>query len=204
VADAGYDAVIIGGGHNALVTACYLALNGLSVAVFERQHELGGGACSDELPLPGFLSNSCAHSTRFYGCPAYADFSLAEKGLDLVFPELSEGMVFDNEKCLVPYHCYPVVDKATGRTEFDPKRLEKTFAQIARFSERDAETTRYLTEMWTKRWGAAWLDMYYNPPTPWGEKNAIEQLMDDPSSGVEPVWQFMTIYRLAYDLYESP
>jgi len=204
MADASYDAVIIGGGHHGLVAACYLQDAGMSTVVLERQHELGGAMCSDENTAPGFLSNQCAHSTRFYIHPAYSDFKLAEKGLDLVFPELSEGMVFDNDKCFVPYHCYPVVDKATGRSQFDAKRLGKTLAQIARFSERDAETTRHITEKWNKEWGAAWIDVCYNPPTPWGEKNAIEQLMDDPSSGIEPIWQFMTIPRLAYDLYESP
>ena len=56
MADASYDVVVIGGGHNALITSCYLAANGLSVAVFERAHELGGGTCSEELPLPGFVS----------------------------------------------------------------------------------------------------------------------------------------------------
>ena len=37
-----YDAVIIGGGHNGLVCACYLAAGGLKVAVFERRHVVGG------------------------------------------------------------------------------------------------------------------------------------------------------------------
>ena len=62
MADASYDAVVIGGGHNALITACYLAHNGLSVAVFEREHELGGGTRSDESALPGFVCEPCAAS----------------------------------------------------------------------------------------------------------------------------------------------
>ena len=204
MADAGYDAVIIGGGHNALVTGCYLALSGLSVAVFERQHELGGGACSDELPLPGFLSNACAHSTRFYGCPAYADFSLAEKGLDLVFPEGGCGCTFPDGICITTYPTWPVVDKMTGRTEFSQENAEKTFKSIAKISERDAETCRFIFEKFHTKWLAADAEVRYNPPKPWGEKDAIERLMDDPDSGFEPVHAVMTVEQLARDLFESP
>ena len=44
-----YDAVIVGGGHNGLVCACYLAAAGMSVGVFERRHVLGGAAVPEAL-----------------------------------------------------------------------------------------------------------------------------------------------------------
>ena len=50
--DASYDAIIIGGGHNGLIAACYLGWAGMKVAVFEKEFELGGGACTEEQPLP--------------------------------------------------------------------------------------------------------------------------------------------------------
>jgi phytoene dehydrogenase-like protein len=203
MADASYDAVIIGGGHNALITGCYLALNGLSVVIFERQHELGGGACSDELPLPGFLSNPCAHSTRFYGHPYYSDFKLAEKGLDLVFPEVGCGCAFSDGTCITTYPIYPCVDKMTGRVELSEENAEKTFRSIARFSERDAETCRFILEKWRTKWGPALSEMSYNPPKPWGEKDAVEKLMDDPDSGFEPIYAVMTAEQLARDWFES-
>ena len=204
MADASYDAVIIGGGHNALITGCYLALNGLSVAVFERQHELGGGACSDELPLPGFLSNPCAHSTRFYGHPYYSDFKLAERGLDLVFPEAGCGCAFPDGTCITTYPIYPCVDKMTGRVEFSEENAEKTFKSIARVSEKDAETCRFILDKFRTKWGPALSEVSYNPPKPWGEKDAIERLMDDPDSGFEPVYGVMTAEQLARDWFESP
>jgi len=49
-----FDAVIIGGGHNGLVAACYLAGAGLSVCVLERYHEVGGAAISEEI-VHGFI-----------------------------------------------------------------------------------------------------------------------------------------------------
>ena len=48
-----YDAVVIGGGHNGLTAACYLAGAGLSVAVLERASVVGGAAVTEEL-IPGF------------------------------------------------------------------------------------------------------------------------------------------------------
>jgi phytoene dehydrogenase-like protein len=48
-----YDAVIIGGGHNGLVSAAYLARAGLRTLVLERRHVLGGAAVSEEV-FPGF------------------------------------------------------------------------------------------------------------------------------------------------------
>jgi beta-carotene ketolase (CrtO type) len=203
MADASYDVVVIGGGHNALITSCYLAANGLSVAVFERAHELGGGTCSEELPLPGFVSNQCSHSTRFYSHPAYADFNLAEKGLDLVFPEAGCGCGFPDGTCIVTYPTWPVVDKMTGKTEFSAENAEKTFKSIARISERDAETCRFIFEKFRTRWLPAILETQYSPPTPWGVKDAVERLMDDPESGFDPVYAVMTVEQLARDLFES-
>ena len=65
MSDKSYDVVVMGGGHNALVLACYLTMNGMKVGVFEEKWELGGGACSEEYTSPGFISNPCATSVRF-------------------------------------------------------------------------------------------------------------------------------------------
>ena len=55
-----YDAVIIGAGHNGLVTAAYLAKSGLSVLVLEQRHALGGAAATDE-PWPGYQVSTAAY-----------------------------------------------------------------------------------------------------------------------------------------------
>ena len=48
-----YDAIVIGGGHNGLTTAAYLARAGKKVLVLERRHVLGGAAVTEEV-FPGF------------------------------------------------------------------------------------------------------------------------------------------------------
>ncbi len=43
MADASYDAIVVGGGHHGTIIACYLQQAGLKTVIFERQHELGEG-----------------------------------------------------------------------------------------------------------------------------------------------------------------
>jgi len=49
-----YDVIVIGGGHNGLVNAAYLAKAGKKVLALERRHVLGGAAVTEEI-IPGFL-----------------------------------------------------------------------------------------------------------------------------------------------------
>ncbi|MBN2123339.1 MAG: NAD(P)-binding protein, partial [Deltaproteobacteria bacterium] len=140
MADKAYDAVVIGGGHHGTIIAPYLAKAGFTVGVFERLDHLGGGAVTEDGPAPGFRMNFCANWTRFYGHPAYKEFNLRDEGLEYVFPETNEAIVFDDESSYVTYPAYPVVDPMTGATEFNEENVKKTYEQVARFSKTDAET----------------------------------------------------------------
>jgi phytoene dehydrogenase-like protein len=131
MADASYDAVIIGAGHNGLCLAAYLARSGLSVGIFERRHEDGGGANTEEATVPGFWHNLHAQYMEFIDyMPFYHDFELEKLGAKMIYPEAQLGITFaDGRPPLVIYN---------------PHHMEETYNSIAQFSRRDAETWRDL------------------------------------------------------------
>src|SRR6185503_10913261 len=59
-ADRTYDAIVIGGGHNGLTNAAYLAKAGKKVLVLERRHIVGGAAVTEEV-FPGFKFSVCSY-----------------------------------------------------------------------------------------------------------------------------------------------
>src|SRR5829696_4579874 len=91
-----YDVVVIGSGHNALITAAYLARAGRSVLVLEKNDRPGGLVRTEELTLPGFKHDtySTAHPLFVTG-PAYADLGaeLTARGLNYVNADTPTGVV---------------------------------------------------------------------------------------------------------------
>jgi beta-carotene ketolase (CrtO type) len=203
MADKAYDAIIIGGGHHGTIIAPYLAKAGMKVGVFERLDHLGGGAITEDLPAPGFRGNFCAHFTRFYGHPAYKEFNLRDEGLEYTFPDTNEAIIFDDESSYVAYAAFTVVDPQTGRTEFNEENVKKTYDQIMQFSKTDAQTYLDLTEKYRDKWRPRYGQYRYSPPTPWGVPDPLEELFDDPTSGLELPMQFMTCKQLARYFFES-
>ena len=197
-----FDAVIVGGGHHATIIAPYLARAGLSVAVFEERSHIGGSAHSMPGPVKGFTQNPCAHWTRFYGHPAYQDFSLKQLGLSYVFPEGNEAMVFDDGSVFVGYSAAKVVDDA-GRAELWAEGVARTEANIRAFSNRDADTYLRFHDAYAAHVKKAFATQRFSPPTPWGTPDALEALLAVPDSMIEPVHQFMSSRQLAYDFFES-
>ena len=78
-----YDALIIGGGHNGLVTAAYLARGGLKVLVLEKRSRVGGLASTDE-PFPGFKFDSLMHGVGYIHPKVMAELGLSRHGLEIV------------------------------------------------------------------------------------------------------------------------
>ena len=75
-----YDAIIIGGGHNGLVAAAYLAQAGQSVLVLERR-DMVGGACVTEELFPGYRVSSCAYICHLLQAKVIDDLRLREPRL---------------------------------------------------------------------------------------------------------------------------
>jgi len=93
---ASYDVIVIGSGHNGLVTSAYLARAGLSVLVLEQLDRVGGGASSEEL-FPGFWFDAGSHRAAQLHPAVLADLDLGTHGLELIqsdpalFVPLSDG-----------------------------------------------------------------------------------------------------------------
>src|ERR1700726_2108369 len=81
------DVVIIGGGHNGLVTAFYLAKAGYTPLVLERATQVGGAAVTDEFH-PGFRCSTLAHTAGPILPQIVRDLQLEKYGLKSITPEV--------------------------------------------------------------------------------------------------------------------
>lgn len=114
-----YDAVIVGGGHNGLVCAFYLARAGWNVCVAERRAVVGGAAVTEEFH-PGFRNSTASYTVSLLQPRVIADMRLHERGLRVVERPLSNFLPLDGD--------YLKLGGGPGRTQ----------AEFARFSARDA------------------------------------------------------------------
>ena len=115
-----YDAIIAGGGHNGLVTACYLAKAGLKTLVIEKNDWVGGAAVSRSL-YPGFTYSNCSYVSSLLRPEIMRELELPKHGLQIIPYE--GGAVFTQDGGYLAMYR----DHDANRREF------------ARFSPRDAE-----------------------------------------------------------------
>ncbi|WP_395542672.1 phytoene desaturase family protein [Neotabrizicola sp. sgz301269] len=115
-----YDALILGAGHNGLVTACYLARAGLKVCVVEKNGWVGGSAVSREL-TPGFTYSNCSYVSSLFRPEIMRDLELPRFGLQIL-PYEGGAVFMENGDTLGMFR-----DHDANRREF------------ARHSPRDAE-----------------------------------------------------------------
>jgi phytoene dehydrogenase-like protein len=115
------DVVVIGGGHNGLVCAAYLAAGGLKVRVLERRAVVGGAAFTEEFH-PGFRNSLASYTVSLLHPKVIRDLRLAEHGLRIVERPFSNFM--------------PLPDGDALRVGGG---LEATQREVGRFSKRDAE-----------------------------------------------------------------
>ncbi len=114
------DVLIVGGGHNGLTCACYLAAAGLKVRVLERRGVVGGAAVTEEFH-PGFRNSTASYTVSLLNPQVIRDLRLVEHGLRIIERPISNFLPLPDGDYL----------KIGGS-------LTATQAEVARFSAKDA------------------------------------------------------------------
>src|SRR6266850_395772 len=120
MSSARYDAIIVGGGHNGLIAAGYLAKERLKVLVLERRHIVGGACVTEEL-IPGHRVTRTSYVCSLLLPEVIRDFKMRDYGFEVLVPE--------------PHSIYPYPD---GRYMLWHADRKKRVPEIAKFSSRDA------------------------------------------------------------------
>src|ERR1700692_1071732 len=96
------DVIIVGGGHNGLVAAFYLAKAGYKPLVLERRAQVGGCAITEEFH-PGFRCSTLAHNTGPLRADVVRDMQLERHGLKFITPAVSTVSLLPDGRSLVLY-----------------------------------------------------------------------------------------------------
>lgn len=174
------DVIVVGAGHNTLTTACYLAANGLGVLVLEKNAIPGGGQISKQVTLPGFIHDTHATAVvHLQGHPLLKNDELGLKakfGLKFAYPDSSFMTLFDDGDSIA---CFLDVDR--------------TCAEIAKFSQKDAEAYRDMAAMMASLGPMIAMSMA-TPPMKFGQ---FISFLEQSDVGEE---MLMVMMRSSYDI----
>lgn len=196
MADAVYDAIIVGGGTKGLALGCYLTkYGGMKTAMFDQRHELGGCWGTEEF-VPGFCGNT--HATdiaSWYLLPMYEDFpEITELGGEWIPYKTAFGAVFkEDDSCVTVYHGHK-----------DPY-MEKTAREIGKFSEKDAETWARIYRTWKDFLEPTMMKSIHNIATPLDKPDPMEIAMMEAIKklGGDQTWLVKSPIELARELFED-
>lgn len=125
-----WDALVVGGGHNGLTAAAYLARGGLSVAVLERRHIIGGAAVTEEI-IQGFKFSRCSYLQSLLRPSVIRELELRRHGLKFLKPKANSFT--------------PCLD---GRYLLLGPDSEANYSEILKFSKKDADAyVRYENQL---------------------------------------------------------
>ena len=144
---ADYDAIVVGGGHNGLVAAFYLARAGRRVCVLERRPFVGGACATEEL-FPGYLVSSCSYIVWNLQEKVVVDMDLARHGF-----------------VRTPVDPLPVLPLRGNEYLAFWADEERTKAEVARVNARDAERYSDWLHFWYRAAGLVHPFFLREPPT---------------------------------------
>jgi phytoene dehydrogenase-like protein len=177
-----HDVLIVGGGHNGLVAATYLARGGLRVLVLERRDLLDGACITEEL-FPGYRLSSCSYICHLLQEKVVVDLELPRHGFEVYSLEPSRFHPFPDGRHLVVWE-----DHA------------RTAAGIERYSRRDAAAYPRWMDLWER---AAWLlhPWFLAPAPTYAEIAARVRGTED-----EALWETLltrSMWDLVHEHFES-
>ena len=161
-----YEAIIVGAGHNALVTAAYLAKAGKKVLVLERRAVVGGITATEEI-FPGFKFLTCAHLASAFSNEIIADLNLNKQGLEIL-----------------PLDPLLFAPKLDGKSLLIPRDPAKAVVEINRYSKHDAANFESFCALLKEL--SAFLHTLYALPLPDKSTNGSFE----PTALVKAAWRF--------------
>ena len=174
------DAIIIGGGHNGLVCAYYLASKGLKVNIYEKRSIIGGAAVTEEFH-PGYRNSVASYTVSLLNPEIIKEMKLKEYGLKIVKRPISNFLPIDDTTYL----------KLGGG-------LERTQEEFKKFSEKDAAR---LPEYYDRIEAVADVLRDISVKTPPNPKQGIKAVL----SAALQLWPIATkgnqVHRDVYDLF---
>lgn len=188
------DVLIVGGGHNALVCACYLARKGKKVRVLERRPVPGGAVCTEE-HIPGFRFDigSSLH-IMIKATPIPQELELEKFGLEYIEAD--------------PWAFFPTADGGPGILFY--RDIERTCDSIARLSQHDADAYRQFAAHWGEL-NEGVFEVFQKAPTAGGmlgtmlKRNLFQRNSRKLWSSADTTRQLLMPYgRLIRDTFEHP
>jgi phytoene dehydrogenase-like protein len=131
---ANYDAIIIGAGHNGLVTAAYLAKAGKKILVLERRQIVGGITVTEEI-FPGFKFSTCAHLAGSFSKEIIAELGLHQHGLEILpLTPLIFAPSLDENALVIPSDIAKALNEIARHSKADANRFQSFCARTRSLS----------------------------------------------------------------------